>query len=250
MKFLSPLLRGTLVQRYKRFLADVRLATGETITATCPNTGSMLGLTSPGSTVWLSVSDSPTRKYPHTWEIIEADLGKGPALVGINTGHPNRLVADAIEAGLVPELTGFATMRREVRYGKNSRIDLLLETPGSGCCYVEVKNVHLARASGLAEFPDCVTERGMKHLAELSDMVKAGHRAAMVYLVQRGDCERLAIARDIDPAYADAFDKARKKGVEMLCLACEITPEEIRVARALPIDVGKPVKPAKPKAKR
>jgi sugar fermentation stimulation protein A len=247
MKFTTPLLRGTLLKRYKRFLADVRLETGETITATCPNTGSMLGLTSPGSAVWLSVSDSPTRKYPHTWEIIEADLGRGPALVGINTNHPNRLVAEAIEAGAVPELAGFATLRREVKYGRNSRIDLLLETPGKGCCYVEVKNVHLARSGGLAEFPDSVTERGMKHLAELSDMVKAGHRAAMVYLVQRGDCDSLTIARDIDPDYAKAFDTARKKGVEMLCLSCEVTPEEIRVARALPIEAAKP---AKTKAKR
>lgn len=250
MKFSAPLLRGTLVQRYKRFLADVRLESGEAITATCPNTGSMLGLTSPGSTVWLSSSDSPTRKYKHTWEIIEADLGKGPALVGINTGHPNRLVAEAIEAGLVPELTGFATLRREVKYGQNSRIDLLLENPEGPACYVEIKNVHLSRTGGLAEFPDCVTERGTKHLGELAQMVKAGHRAAMVYLVQRGDCDRLAIAADMDPDYADAFDKARKKGVEMLCLACEITPEEIRVARALPIDAAKPVKRANPKAKR
>lgn len=253
MKFPAPLLRGTLVQRYKRFLADVRLDTGETITATCPNTGSMLGLTAPGSAVWVSVSDSPTRKYPHTWEIIEADLGNGPALVGINTGHPNRLVAEAIEAGLVPELAGFATLRREVKYGKNSRIDLLLENPDESCCYVEVKNVHLARTGGLAEFPDSVTERGMKHLGELAQMVKEGHRAAMVYLVQRGDCASLAIARDIDPDYAKAFDTARKKGVEMVCLACEITPEEIRVVRALPIEAAitaKPAARAKPKAKR
>ena len=250
MKFSTPLVRGTLLQRYKRFLADVRLDNGETITATCPNTGSMLGLTSPGSPVWLSVSDSPTRKYPHTWEMIETDLGKGPSLVGINTSHPNRLVTEAIEGGAVPELSGFTTLRREVKYGKNSRIDLLLETPGAGCCYVEVKNVHLSRAGGLAEFPDCVTERGMKHLAELASMVKAGHRAAMVYLVQRGDCDSLAIARDIDPDYAKAFDTARKKGVEMLCLACAITPEEIRVARALPIETAKPVKQTKPKTNR
>jgi len=239
MKLPSPLLRGALLQRYKRFLADVRLDNGDTVTATCPNTGSMLGLTAPGSPVWLSVSDSPTRKYAHTWELVETDLGTGPTLVGINTNHPNRLVAEAIESGGVPELKGFTSLRREVKYGKNSRIDILLETPGKPSCYVEIKNVHLSRSAGLAEFPDSVTERGMKHLGELADMVKSGHRAVMVYLVQRADCERLALARDIDPNYGAAFDAARAKGVEMLCLACRVTPEEIRVEQALPLEPAK-----------
>jgi sugar fermentation stimulation protein A len=236
MKFPAPLLRGTLLQRYKRFLADVRLPEGETITATCPNTGSMLGLTEPGSPVWLSVSQSPTRKYAHTWELVQADLGRGPSLVGINTSHPNRLVEEAIEAAKVPELAGFASLRREVKYGRNSRIDLLLEQPGGPSCYVEVKNVHLSRTAGLAEFPDCVTARGTKHLAELARMVKAGHRAAMVYLVQRTDCERLTLAHDIDPDYVAAFNAARRKGVLMLCLACTVTPMEIVVDRALPVE--------------
>jgi sugar fermentation stimulation protein A len=239
MKFPAPLLRGRLIQRYKRFLADVRLDSGETVAATCPNTGSMLGLVAPGSPVWLSVSDSQTRKYAHTWELVEVDLGKGPALVGINTGHPNRLVAEAIESGAVPELRGFASLRREVKYGKNSRIDILLETPERPSCYVEIKNVHLSRKAGLAEFPDSVTERGTKHLAELADMVEAGHRAVMVYLVQRGDCERLALARDIDPNYGAAFDTARAKGVEMLCLGCRVTPKDINVVGALPIEAAK-----------
>ena len=240
MKFPAPLLRGTLIQRYKRFLTDVRLDSGETVTATCPNTGSMLGLVASGNPVWLSVSDSPTRKYAHTWEIVETDLGKGPTFVGINTGHPNRLVEEAIEAQRVPELAGFTSLRREVKYGENSRIDLLLETPGKPSCYVEVKNVHLSRTAGLAEFPDSITERGTKHLAELAGMVKAGHRAAMVYLVQRADCERLALARDIDPNYGTAFDAARAKGVEMLCLACRVSPKEIRIERTLPIETAKP----------
>ena len=185
MRFPSALERGRLLQRYKRFLADVALDSGETVTASCPNTGSMLGLTAPGSRVWLSRSDSQTRKYAHTWEMVEADLGHGPALVGINTGHPNKLVAEAIASSRIKTLTGYQTLRREVRYGEASRIDILLEDARKGRCYVEVKNVHLMRQAGLAEFPDCVTERGAKHLRELAAMAAEGHRSVMVFLIQR-----------------------------------------------------------------
>jgi len=153
MQFATPLVSGTLVQRYKRFLADVRLDTGEAITATCPNTGSLLGLNTPGLRVWMSISDSPTRKYRHTLEMVEVDLGKGPSLVGINTGHPNRLVADAIAAGQVKALRGYAGLRREVKYGRNSRIDILLEDAKRGLCYVEIKNVHMMRKWGSPNFP-------------------------------------------------------------------------------------------------
>jgi sugar fermentation stimulation protein A len=235
MRFPSPLIRGTLIQRYKRFLADVRLADGSIVTATCPNTGSMMGLTAPGSTVWISESDSPTRKYRHTWELVEVDLGKGPLLVGINTGHPNKLVAEAIGARRVKALAGYAELRREVNYGRNSRIDILLQCTTKGLCYVEIKNVHLSRRHGLAEFPDSVTERGVKHLAEMSDMVRAGHRAVMVYLVQRHEATKLAFARDIDPTYGLAFDKAVAAGVEAIALRCRMSIEEIVVDRAIPI---------------
>ena len=235
MRLPSPLLRGTLIQRYKRFLADVRLADGRVVTATCPNTGSMLGLTAPGSAVWLSESDSPTRKYRHTWELVEADLGKGPLLVGINTGHPNKLVAEAIAASRVAALAGYPGLRREVNYGRNSRIDLLLECADKGLCYVEVKNVHLSRRHGLAEFPDSVTARGAKHLAEMSDMVRAGHRAVMVFLIQRSEARRLALARDIDPTYGAAFDAARAAGVEAMALRCRMSTEEIVVDKPVPI---------------
>jgi sugar fermentation stimulation protein A len=235
MDFPSPLLRGTLVQRYKRFLADVRLDDGTAITATCPNTGSMIGLKDPGSVVWVSLSDSPTRKYKHTWEMVEADLGKGPALVGINTSHPNKLVAEAIESGKLKELQGYATLRREQKYGKNSRIDLLLEDPKRGRAYVEVKNVHLSRKHGLAEFPDSVTERGAKHLRELADMVAEGHRGVMVFLVQRADCARLSIAADIDPNYAAAFAAARTAGVEVIVLRCAMTTTGIRADKVIPL---------------
>lgn len=237
MKFPSPLVRGRLLKRYKRFLADVSLDSGEIVTATCPNTGSMLGLATPGAVVWLSTSASPTRKYAHTWEMVEADLGKGPVLVGINTNHPNRLVTEAITAGRIPELAEYAALRREVKYGLSSRIDILLEDPKRGLAYVEIKNVHLSRTDGIAEFPDSVTERGVKHLVELGSMVAAGHRAVMLYLIQRADAQTFTFAADIDPRYAAAFKVAREAGVEAIAYACELSPAEITVARPVPIIV-------------
>ena len=229
MLFPSPLLRGRLVQRYKRFLADVVLDTGETVTATCPNTGSMKGLTEPGSIVWLSTSDSTTRKYKHTWEMIENDMGNGPVLVGINTGHPNKILSEAIEAGKIAPLAGYASLKREQKYGKNSRIDILLQDEAKPTCYVEIKNVHLMRKAGLAEFPDSVTERGAKHLGELADMVREGKRAVMVFLVQRSDAKRVSLARDIDKVYGAAFDAAIAAGVEAIAVRCLLSQAEIAV---------------------
>ncbi|MBY0561322.1 DNA/RNA nuclease SfsA [Hyphomicrobium sp.] len=236
MKFAHPLVPGILIQRYKRFLADVTTSGGVTVTASCPNTGSMLGLATPGSRVWLSESDSPTRKYRHTWEMIEADLGQGSHIVGINSGRPNALVTEAIQAGLITELSGYSTLRREVKYGLNSRIDILLSGgPDNRDCYVEVKNVHLMRTSGLAEFPDSKTERGAKHLRELSSMVEQGHRAVMVFLVQRSDAQKFSVAADIDAAYAAAFRSAAASGVEMLCYTCRLSPMEIEVEKRIEI---------------
>lgn len=235
MQFPSPLQRGRLVQRYKRFLADVVLDSGATVTASCPNTGSMLGLTAPGARVWLSRSDSPTRKYPHTWEMVETDLGAGPSLVGINTGHPNRLVTEAIATRRVKALAGYATLRREVKYGEGSRIDILLEDERKGRCYVEVKNVHMMRQAGFAEFPDCVTERGAKHLRELAAMAGEGHRAVMLFLIQRTDAKHFSIAADLDPGYAEAFRVATNAGVETLAFCCRMSEEEIALDRAVPI---------------
>jgi sugar fermentation stimulation protein A len=244
MRFLSTLLRGTLLQRYKRFLADVRLDDGRFFTASCPNTGSMLGLTAAGSVVWLSESDSPTRKYRFTWELVEADLGKGPTLVGINSGLPNKIVAEALADARIKALAGYPETRREVKYGENSRIDLLLECAVKGRCYVEVKNVHLSRRHGLAEFPDSVTERGAKHLREMSEMVRQGHRAVMVYLVQRVDAKKFALARDIDRAYGAAFDAAMKAGVEAITLRCRMTTSGIAIDRSIAIldDTGRRMK--------
>lgn len=231
MRFENPLLQARLIRRYKRFLADVTLDSGEDITVAVPNTGSMMGLSDPGSRVWLSKSTNPKRKYAHTLEIVEAD----GAMVGINTGLPNRLVEDAIAAGLVADLAEYPVVRREQRYGERSRIDLLLEHPERGKAYVEVKNVHLMREPGLAEFPDTVTARGARHLDELSAMVAAGHRAAMVYLVQRGDCDRFRLCGDLDPAYAAAFDRAKSAGVEAYALACSVSENEIVAKRPIRI---------------
>ena len=233
MRFPSPLKRGRLIQRYKRFLADVALDSGETITAACPNTGSMLGLAAPGSVVWLSTSDSATRKYAHTWEMVEADLGAGPSLVGINTGHPNKLVAEAIAARRIKALAGYDTLRREVKYGAASRIDILLEDASKGRCYVEVKNVHLMREAGLAEFPDCVTQRGTKHLRELAQMAAEGHRAVMLFLVQRADAKRFRLAGDLDPTYSEAFAEALAAGVEAMAFGCRISPQEVALDKPI-----------------
>jgi sugar fermentation stimulation protein A len=235
MRFPGPLIPATLVRRYKRFLADVVLPSGETVTAHCANPGSMIGLMPPGARVWLLRSDNPKRKLAHSWELIEVDLGGGTELVGINTSLPNALAAEAIAAGVIPELAGYANVRREVTYGKGSRVDFLLEDPDRSPCYVEIKNVHLMRAAGLAEFPDAVTKRGARHLAELADMAAAGHRAVMLFLVQIGSAQRFALARDIDPAYGQAFDAARRGGVEVIARRCRLSHDGIEVAEAISI---------------
>ena len=243
MRFPTPLLQGRLIRRYKRFLADV-LVDGVEVTAHVPNSGSMIGLDIPGSAVWLSRSDNPKRKLAYTLELVEAAAPWGEGLVGVNTGHPNALVAAAIAAGTIPELAGYDRLRREVKYGRNSRIDVLLEddpakSAARPAAYVEVKNVHLRRPEGAygdaAEFPDCVTARGAKHLEEMAAMVAQGCRAVMLYLVQRGDCSHFRTAADLDPAYHDGLRRALDSGVEALCWSCAITPESIELDRPLPI---------------
>jgi len=232
MHFLDPLMEARLIRRYKRFLADVEWPDGATDTVHCPNPGAMLGLDAPGSRVFVSRSANPKRKYPLTLEIVEAD----GTLVGVNTGLPNALAQEAITNGVIAELAGYDTLRREVRYGVNSRIDILLEHPDRPVCYVEVKNVHLSRRPGLVEFPDCVTARGAKHLVELGDQAEAGHRALMVFIIQRDDGASFDLARDIDPDYAAAFARARQRGVEALAYACTVSASEILVTMKVPID--------------
>jgi sugar fermentation stimulation protein A len=235
MHFSSPLIPATLLRRYKRFLADVELASGEQITVHVANPGAMTGLAEPGVKVWLSRSANAARKLPYSWELVEVDLGSGVELCGVNTAHPNVLVAEAIRLGAIPELAGYASVRREVKYGRASRVDFLLEEPGRPPCYVEVKNVHLMRRPGLAEFPDSVTARGARHLDELAAMMAAGARCVMLYLVQIGSATAFALARDIDPAYGAAFDRARAAGVEAIARRCLLKPESITVDGPVPI---------------
>jgi sugar fermentation stimulation protein A len=235
MRFPVPLIPATLVRRYKRFLADVVLPNGEEITVHVANPGAMLGLNAAGARVWLSKSDKPARKLPYSWELVEVDFGSSVELVGVNTGHPNGIVAEAIAAGAIPELTGYTSVRREVKYGSKSRVDFLLESEGRPPCYLEVKNAHMMRRPGLAEFPDSVTARGARHLDELTAMVTQGHRAVMLYLIQIGSANRFILAADIDPAYAAAFTRARAAGVEAIAYRCVITGDGITVGSAVPI---------------
>jgi sugar fermentation stimulation protein A len=234
MQFDPPLISGRLVQRYKRFLADVVLDSGEEITAHCANPGAMLGLIAPGNRVFLSQSTNPARKLKYSWEIVETDFGRGPEFVGINTSHPNALVFDAIAAGFFPEFAGYTSARREVKYGKNSRVDILLTGDDLPPCYVEIKNVHMMRQPGLAEFPDSVTARGAKHLLELGDMVAAGSRAVMIYLIQM-QAEAFTLAADVDPTYAKAFALAHTRGVEAMAACCKVSPQGVVVDRRVPL---------------
>jgi len=236
MQFSPPLIEAVLVRRYKRFLADVELADGSIITVHCPNPGSMAGLTEPGNRTWISDSQNPKRKLRYTWELTEIAGFEGKVMVGVNTNQPNKLAEEAILAGIIPGLAGYNTLRREVKYGKNSRIDILLEEADRPKCYVEVKNVHFVRTPDLHEFPDSVTARGAKHLDELGDMVDEGHRAVMLYIIQRQDGSRFKLATDIDTVYANAYKRAMERGVEAFALRCNMSPTAIEPLDLLPID--------------
>jgi sugar fermentation stimulation protein A len=230
MLFPAPLRRGRLVERYKRFFADVELEDGVVVTAHCPNPGAMIGLNAPGTPAWVSPAPAGTaRKLAWTLELMEAEDG----FVGVNTHRPNQLVEEALSNGVAPELAGYPARRREVRYGTASRIDFLLEGGGGPPCWLEVKSVTLSREPGLAEWPDCVSKRAGAQLRELARLAERGDRAVVLFVAQR-PCSRFAAAADLDPAYAAGLLKAAEGGVEVLCYGCEVTPEGVRVAKRVP----------------
>jgi sugar fermentation stimulation protein A len=235
MRYSSTLIPGTLARRYKRFLADVVLESGEMTTVHVANPGAMTGLDRPFSRVWLSGSDNPLRKLPLTWELVETDLGSGIEFVGVNTQQPNTLVAEALKEGLIPELRHYTSVRQEVKYGAKSRVDFLLESPSRRPCCLEVKNVHLMRKPRVAEFPDCVTDRGAKHMEELAAAIGSGARAVVLFVIQIASADRFAVARDIDPAFTAAFDLARGQGVQMLAWRCNVNLNGIEIAAPVPI---------------
>lgn len=233
MLFPEPLIQGTLVKRYKRFIADVNLTDGMQVSAHCANSGSMLGLVDPGTTVWLSkVPEHSSRKLRYTWELCQLPN----TLVGVNTSFPNVLAEEAIKSGVIPDLSGYSQIRREVKYGLSSRVDLLLQDQGRPDCYVEVKNVTLSR-DGIAEFPDAVTARGLKHLDELENMVKQGFRAVMLYVVQREDCQQFKLACDIDKAYTMRAKEAFNNGVEALCFSCKMTTNSVSIEKQIEMKI-------------
>ncbi|MEM6387738.1 MAG: DNA/RNA nuclease SfsA [Pseudomonadota bacterium] len=233
MRFQTPLIPARLIRRYNRFLADVALEyDGEEVVAHCPNPGSMMGLKEPGTRIWLEPNDDPTKKLKFGWRLVELP---NKNLACIDTAVPNRVVKEALGSQTIEDFAGYSNVRPEVKYSKNSRIDFLLSEDGHADIYIEVKNVHLMREAGLAEFPDCITARGAKHLHDLSAMVSEGHRAVMLYLVQRTDCSEFALARDLDRAYGQAFDMAMSSGVEVMCFSTQISTQGVKLASKLPV---------------
>lgn len=232
MRFPAPLVSGRLIRRYKRFLADVLLDDGREVTAHVANSGAMAGISTPGLRVWLRPKETGLLAW--SWAVVEVEIDCRMALVGVDTGVPNAVGLEAVTAGLIPAFTGYASVRREVKYGVNSRIDLLLEDPHRPKAFVEIKNVHLWREAAHAEFPDAKTVRGAKHLVELSNEVAAGFRAAMLFIVQ-GPATGFSIARDVDPAYGAAFDLARSRGVEAHCWSAIVTTEGVELDAPVPI---------------
>ena len=223
-------LTGKFIKRYKRFFVDVQLDSKKIVTAHCPNTGSMMGLLEKDNLVYLTETDDPNRKLKFTLEAIQSN----GAMVGVNTHRANRIVEEAISNGIISELGKIVSFKREVKYGQNSRIDFLVQTKKEEI-YVEVKNVTLSRDKSIAEFPDAVTERGLKHLNELSTLPTKSVRAVMLFLVQRDDCSKFKIAADIDNKYADTFKKVKKMGVEPLCYDCSFSRNGISVNKKIKI---------------
>ena len=234
MQYSPALQSAKLIKRYKRFLTDIELTTGEQITIHCPNTGAMTGCAEPGVTIYYSTSDNKKRKYPHTFELSSNKLNQN---IGVNTGKANHIVKEAIENGIIKELTNYKELRTEVKYGnENSRIDILLSDGDSSIherkadCYIEIKSTTLLldAEQGLGAFPDAVTSRGQKHLRELIEMKQDGHRAVLIFLVQHTGIKKVTVAQHIDPQYAKQLKKAVNAGVEILVVHTHITPQEIK----------------------
>ncbi|WP_019223307.1 DNA/RNA nuclease SfsA [Bartonella rattaustraliani] len=232
MLFIPKLFPAQLIRRYKRFLADVKQSDQHIFTVSVPNTGSMLGLTTPNSNIWLSYHNNSKRKYAYQLEIVETNN----TLVGINTTLPNKLALEAIQKGLLPELSQYKTILKEQRYGTQSRIDFLLRDDTLPDCYLEIKNVHFIRQKGLAEFPDTETKRGTRHLEELIKIVQQGKRAVMLYIIQREDCSAFTICHDLDPTYGRKFNLALESGVEFYAVKCHVSVEGIFPVRRVKIE--------------
>ena len=235
MRFQTDLVPARLIRRYKRFLADCTLEDGREIVAHCANPGSMMGLAEPGTKIWLEPNDDPKKKLKFGWRLVDHENGH---FTGVDTSLPNKAVRAALETQEIEALSGYTQVRPEVKYGTGSRVDFLLSAEGRPDAYVEVKSVTLSRTAGLAEFPDSVTARGAKHLDELAQVAQAGHRAVLLYLVQRTDCSHVAMAADIDPTYAAAHKAATQAGVETLCIGTHISPQAVRIAT--PLALGHP----------
>jgi sugar fermentation stimulation protein A len=235
MQISPPLIPATLIKRYKRFLGDVVMPSGEQITVHTPNTGAMTGCAVPGSRVWLRDTRNPARKYAYSWEVSETAQG---TLVGVHTGLVNRLVSEAIETGVVAELQGYANVQQEIRYGQeNSRIDLLLTHQGRPDCYVEIKNVTAVGDDGVAFFPDAVSKRGVKHLRELISMASQGYRAVLFFCVQRDDVNVVRPADEIDSDYGETLRWAMEQGVEVIAYRARVKPNEIRLYQSVKVHV-------------
>ena len=235
MDFSSKLVKAKFIKRYKRFFSDHILEDGSLITAHCANTGAMLGVNKEGVTSWLSKSNDPKRKLKWSWELVQIDK----TIIGINTHNPNKIVQEAIQNNKIKELIDYSILKREVKYGTNSKIDILLQDDSKKDCYVEIKNVHLSREKGLAEFPDAITTRGAKHLRELSLISKSGLRAVMLYLIQRNDCNFFKIAQDIDTEYAEEFNNALNAGVEVICMDTILSNKAIDIGKNIQLLINK-----------
>ena len=234
MRFSTPLLPAVLIRRYKRFLADIRFPDGTEATAHIANPGAMTGLAEPGTHIWVERNDDPKRKQRYSWQLVDHRTGH---FTCVDTSLANRVVAEALAAGRIPELSGYDHHRPEVRYGERSRVDFLLSGEGQRDCYLEVKSVTLSRVSSLAQFPDAVTARGARHLHDLAQEVRSGHRSVLLFLIMRTDITHVGIATDIDPAYGEAFEAATRAGLEAIAYDCVIGPEGLTFGERLFVQV-------------